>query len=211
MASTGRAAPSSPGPRHSSPPKPPSLPPSDKTGFQHGAEGAAGSWAAPAALGSLGTRAASSPVLLRVWALRPRPPPRVLSASLRGEVGTGRWTGGIRVITAIRRWLWGGFSPVCCRWWCSAWPQGCTGRAEAAMVSAACKFRAGEHLSRKAAHRSQALCRVLARAERVPPGSQALSGADECVCDSPVPSGELGVPVTHRSSSRGCQGNARQL
>lgn len=75
MASTGRAAPSSPGPRHSSPPKPPSLPPSDKMGFQHGAEGAAGSWAAPAALGSLGTRAASSPVLLRVWALRPRPPP----------------------------------------------------------------------------------------------------------------------------------------
>lgn len=34
MASTGRAAPSSPGPRHSSPPRPPSFPPSDKSGLQ---------------------------------------------------------------------------------------------------------------------------------------------------------------------------------
>lgn len=34
MASTGRAAPSSPGPRHSSSPRPPSFPPSDKSGLQ---------------------------------------------------------------------------------------------------------------------------------------------------------------------------------
>lgn len=91
MASTGRAAPSSPGPRHSSPPRPPSLPPLNKTGFQHGAEGAAGSWAAPAALGTL---AASSPVLLHVWALWPRPTPLGLSClsagrGLHGEVDWG--------------------------------------------------------------------------------------------------------------------------
>lgn len=58
------------------------------------------------------------------------------------------------------------------------------GRAGTAIVPAACQFGIREHLSRRAAHRSQALCRVLARAEQAPPGSQAFSGADECVCDS---------------------------
>lgn len=38
-------------------------------------------------------------------------------------------------------------------------------RAGAAIVSVACKFRVAKYLSRKAAHRSQALCRVLAGAE----------------------------------------------
>lgn len=48
-------------------------------------------------------------------------------------------------------------------------------RAGAAIVSTPAVW-SGEHLSREAVHNSQAPCRVLARAEGVPPGSQAFSG-----------------------------------
>ena len=110
----------------------------------------------------------------------------------------GRWTGGIQVITAIQS-CFGRDSALCAagggvQLSCRA--VHCSGKAGAAIASAACKCRVREHLSRKAAHHSQALCRVLARAEQVPPGSQPLSGAVECVCDSPV-------PMTHWSSVRG--------
>lgn len=192
MASTGRAAPSSPGPRHSSPPRPPSFPPSDKTGFQHGAEGASGSWAAPAALG---TRAASSPVPLCVWALRPRFPllPRAFLPLCRER---SVWGGGLGASRLLLQ------------------SKGHFGRDSALRAAGG-----GVQLGRRAVPEGPGLplCLLPANSESgsIFPGKlpivPRLCAGYECVCDSPVPSGEQGVPVTHRFSARGCRGNALQL
>ena len=132
--------------------------------------------------------------------LRPSPPGPFLP--LRGESSVREGGLGASWLLLQSEGRFGRDSAVCTAG--GGVQLGC--RAAAAVMSAACGFRVGEHLSGKAARHSQALCRVFARAERVPPGSQAFSRADECVCDSPAPSGELGVPVTHRSPCEGVLG-----
>lgn len=137
MASTGRAAPSSLGPRHSSPPRPPSFPPSDKTGFQRGAEGA------PGLPRQIGEHVRRVPRCCRVSGRCSRDPPGPSYLSVgRGQCGKVD-LGNLGYHCDLK-----GFSPVCCRW-CSAQPLGCTGRTGAAIMSAACRSRVGEHLSRK--------------------------------------------------------------
>lgn len=167
MASTGRAAPSSPGPRHSSPPRPPSFPPSDKSGLQR-------ELLAPGRPQLLWEHVQRVP---RCCCCDPDPPRTFLP--LRGETSVqGGGLGASRLLLKSRGCF--GRVPALCAAGGDVQLSHSAGRAGAAILFAQSQGASFQ----ESCPSFPGYQPGLSSASRFP-GS--LSEADECVCDSPVP------------------------